>query len=60
MQNDLRLQEPLARGYAAILLPEDRQALIETLTQDISLHKGKEKDFTVELMLRALEDAKGV
>ncbi len=61
MDQDQSLQPPIHHGYANTLTPEERQALIETLTEDLSLQKREDlsSNFTAELMFCALEDAKG-
>lgn len=47
------------RGFANSLLPEEREALRETLSEDIRLRRIQEfkEDFTALLMKSALEDA---
>lgn len=48
------------RGFAGTLLPEERAALKETLSEDLRQRRVREfeEDFTALLMTNALEDAK--
>ncbi len=48
------------RGFANTLLPDEREALKETLTEDLRLRRIAEfeEDFAAILIRNALEDAK--
>jgi hypothetical protein len=56
-QTDQQPLHTIRPSYAATLSPEERQALIETLTNDLAVNKN---DFAAECMLRALQDAQGL